>query len=87
MIDTEILNFDHLGAEKIEFEVGRSNFKKIGIWKFFKHFFGGRYFNFRYPKHFISFLIMSNDIMNIKYLIQIYYLDWRLCFKLKISSQ
>ena len=29
MIDTEILHFDHLRAEKIEIEVGRSNFKNL----------------------------------------------------------
>ena len=29
MIDTKILHFGHLGAEKIEFEVGRSNFKNV----------------------------------------------------------
>ena len=29
MIDTEILHFGRLGAEKIEFEVGRSNFKNL----------------------------------------------------------
>ena len=29
MIDTEILYFGHSGAEKIEFEVGRSNLKNL----------------------------------------------------------
>ena len=29
MIDTEILHFGHSGAKKIEFEVGRSNFKNL----------------------------------------------------------
>ena len=28
-MDTEILKFDHLEAEKIEFEVGRFNFKYV----------------------------------------------------------
>ena len=51
--DTGILHFGHLGAEKNEFKVG---------------FLGGRYFNFRYPKYFISFLLLSDDIKNIKYL-------------------
>ena len=36
-MDTEILKFDHLEAEKIEFEVGRSNFEKCQ----FSNFLGG----------------------------------------------
>ena len=72
MIDTEILHFGHLGAEKIVFEVGRSNFKNFGKWQFFKKkFYGGRYSNFRKPKHFISFLLLSYDIKDLKYLMKI----------------
>ena len=44
LIDTEILHFGHLGAEKIEFEVGRSNFINLENFKF--SLFGGGYFNF-----------------------------------------
>ena len=40
-MDTEILKFDHLEAEKIEFEVGRSDFEK---WQF-SNFFFAKYFN------------------------------------------
>ena len=29
LMDIEILDFRHLGAEKIEFEVGRSNFINV----------------------------------------------------------
>ena len=48
MIDTEILHFGHLGAEKIEFEVGRSNFKNVEKWQLSNCFYDG-YFNFEIP--------------------------------------
>ena len=38
LMDTEILPFGHLGAENIEFEVGRSNFKKFEKWLFCSYF-------------------------------------------------
>ena len=46
MIDTEILHFGRLGAEKIEFEVGRSNFKNLEKCQIFFNFLFGGYFNF-----------------------------------------
>ena len=46
MIDTEILHFGHLGAKKIEFEVGRSNFKNLEKCHIFFNFLFGGYFNF-----------------------------------------
>ena len=46
MIDTEILHFGRLGAEKIEFEVGRSNFKNLDKCQIFFNFLFGGYFNF-----------------------------------------
>ena len=46
MIDTEILHFGRLGAEKIEFEVGRSNFKNLEKCQIFFNFLLGGYFNF-----------------------------------------
>ena len=45
-MDTEIFHFDHLGAEKIEFEVGRSNFKNLEKCHIFFNFLFGGYFNF-----------------------------------------
>ena len=33
-------------------------------------FWGGRFLNIRYPKHFTSFLLLSDDIKDIKYLIK-----------------
>ena len=46
MIDTEILHFGHSGSEKIEFEVGRSNFKNLEKCQIFFNFLFGGYFNF-----------------------------------------
>ena len=46
MIDTEILHFGHLRAEKIEIEVGRSNFKNLEKCQIFFNFLFGGYFNF-----------------------------------------
>ena len=46
MIDTEILHFGHLWAEKIEIEVGRSNFKNLEKCQIFFNFLFGGYFNF-----------------------------------------
>ena len=46
MIDTEILHFGCLGDEKIEFEVGRSNFKNLEKCQIFFNFLFGGNFNF-----------------------------------------
>ena len=46
MMDTEILHFGHLQAEKIEIEVGRSNFKNLEKCQIFFNFLLGGYFNF-----------------------------------------
>ena len=46
MIDTEILHFGHSGAKKIEFEVGRSNFKNLEKCQIFFNFLFGGYFKF-----------------------------------------
>ena len=46
MIDTEILHSGRLGAEKIEFEVGRSKFKNLEKCQIFFNFLFGGYFNF-----------------------------------------
>ena len=46
MVDTKILHFGRLGAEKIEFEVGRSNFKNLEKCHIFFNFLFGGYFNF-----------------------------------------
>ena len=46
MIDTEILHFGHSEAKKIEFEVGRSNFKNLEKCQIFFNFLFGGYFNF-----------------------------------------
>ena len=46
MIDTEILHFGHLQAEKIEIEVGRPNFKNLEKCHIFFNFLFGGYFNF-----------------------------------------
>ena len=43
-MDTDLLHFDYLGAEIIEFDIGMSNFKNIGKWQFFG---GGQYLNFK----------------------------------------
>ena len=43
-MDTDLLHFDYLGAEKIEFEVGRPNLKIFGKWQFFQSFLGGPIF-------------------------------------------
>ena len=50
-MDTEILKFDHLEAEKIEFEVGRSDFEK---WQFSNFFWPG-ILMLRHPVHFKFF--------------------------------
>ena len=40
------------------------------VLNYLQFFWGGRYLNFRYPKHFTSFLLLSDDIKDIKYLIK-----------------
>ena len=44
-MNTEMLHFGHFRAEKIEFEVGRSNFKIFENWQI-SIFFIGRIFDF-----------------------------------------
>ena len=61
-MDTEILKFDHLEAEKIEFEVGRSDF---GKWQF-SNFFLPSILMLRHPVLFKSCFLLSDDIVEIK---------------------
>ena len=67
MIDPGILHFDHLGAEKIEFEVGRSDFEK---WQFFLP----DILMLIHPVHFKSFFLLSDDIVGMKYFRKKYFL-------------
>ena len=62
MIETEILHFGHLQAEKIEIEVGRSNFKNLEKCQFFFNFLLGGYFNFE-----------TQSPIKIIYLYQVFY--------------
>ena len=61
-MDPEFLYFGHFEAEKIEFEVGRSNFEK---WQF-SNFFWLDILMLRHPVHFKSFLLWSDDIIGTK---------------------
>ena len=70
-MDTEILKFDHLEAEKIEFEVGRSDFEK---WQF-SNFFFAKYFNVETPCTFqILFPLIRRYCGNKKYFFLKYFM-------------
>ena len=83
LMDIEILHFRHLGAEKIEFEVEFQNFWKMTIFQF--SFLGG-YLNLRQTCTFQIFFLLSDDIVDMKYLRKKIFFDWRLCLKIKIST-